>query len=241
VSAIPGDGIGAAGGGEGTPAEVPEPMRVPAQGISAVPGEGRAPVAEDPAILAANLNVGTRLFASSVAFLFMAFVFAFFYLKAVNSNNNWRPHHISPAAGVGIAMLVCVLGATALLYYARRALASDSRGGWLGGVVVSLILGLAAAVIQIVQYTSYGFSPESGGYASVFVGWTVMFLIFWLGALYWMETLLAQTVRRAPEPIESELTRPLAVLGPSASACVVYLSLLAGLEIITYVLLYLIK
>lgn len=192
-------------------------------------------------MLAANLNVGTRLFASAVAFLFMAFVFAFFYLKAVNSNDNWRPHHISPAAGVGIAMLVCVLAATGLFYYGRRSLTVASRGGWVLGLGVSLVLGLAVVVIQIVQYTSYGFSPESGGYASVFVGWTVMFLAFWLGAVYWIETLLAQTLRGEPESVESELTRPLALLAPSASACVVYLCLLAVVEIIAYVLLYLIK
>lgn len=209
--------------------------------VSAIPGEGRAPVAEEPAILAANLNVGVRLFSSAIAFVFVAFVFAFFYLRTVNSNGLWRPAHVSPAAGIGIAMLICVLGATAMFLWARRSLASGARGGWLVGLSLALVLGLAAVVIQVVQYTDYGFNPESGGYASVFVGWTAMFLFFWIGAIYWLETFLAQSLRRDPQAVESEITRPLAVMGPSADACVIYLSLMAGIEVIAYVLLYLVK
>jgi heme/copper-type cytochrome/quinol oxidase subunit 3 len=221
VSAVPGEGL---------PAE-----------ISAVPGLGRAPVEEEPAVLAANLNVGVRLFSSAVAFVFVAFVFAFFYLRAVNSNGQFRPAHVNPAAGIGIAMLVCVLGSVGLFYFARRSLATGARGAWLAALSVALVLGTAAVVIQILQYTNYGFSPESGGYASVFVGWTAMFLFFWLGAIYWLETYLAQSLRRPPEAQESEITQPLAVMGPSADACIIYLSLMAGVEVVAYVLLYLVK
>ncbi len=215
---------------------------VPGEGpVSAVPRSGRAPVAEDPSILAANLQVGVRLFASAVAFVFVAFVFAFFYLQTVNSNDNWRPHNAHPAAGIGIALLICVLGATAAFFFAARTLDGGPRTTWLAGVAISLFLGLAFVVIQIVQYFTYGFGPQSGGYASVFVGWTAMFLVFWLGAVYWMETLLAQTLRGDPEPLESELTDPRAVMGASAAACVVYLMLLAGVQFVAWILLYLVK
>jgi heme/copper-type cytochrome/quinol oxidase subunit 3 len=209
--------------------------------ISAVPGEGRAPVAEDPSLLAANLNVGVRLFASAIAFVFVAFVFAFFYLRAVNSNGLWRPAHTNPSAVYGVVILVAVLGVAALFALARRSLAAGARRGWVVGVGLSLALGTVVVVLQILQYTNYGFSPESGGYASVFVGWTALFLLFWLGALYWLETFLAQSLTRPPEAVESEITRPLAVMGPAADACVIYLLLMAAIEIVAYVLLYLVK
>ena len=61
---------------------------------------------------------------SAVAFVFVAFVFAFFYLKALNSNGDWRIH-INPSQGYGIATLACVLGATALFEVGRRALARE--------------------------------------------------------------------------------------------------------------------
>ncbi len=208
---------------------------------SAIPGEGRAPVAEEPAILAANLNVGVRLFSSAVAFVFVAFVFAFFYLRAVNSNGLWRPAHVNPASGIGIAVLVCVLGATGLFLFARRSLAVGARSAWLTGVSLAVVLGVGAVVVQVLQYTGYNFNPESGGYASVFVGWTAMFLFFWIGAIYWLETFVAQSLRRPPQAVESEITRPLAVMGPSADALAIYLSLMAGVEVVSFVLLYLIK
>jgi heme/copper-type cytochrome/quinol oxidase subunit 3 len=228
-------------GADELPAVVPEPERRPVPGVSAEPREGLAPVAEDPAILAANLNVGVRLFASAVAFVFVSFLFAFFYLDAVNSNGLFRPRGTNPSAVYGIVMLVCVLGTTAAFAFARRSLAAEAAGGWLAGLWASLALGLVVVILQIIQYTNYGFSPESGGYASVFVGWTAMFLLFWLGALYWIETFLAQTLRGRPAEEESEITRPLEVLGPSASACIVYLLTMAGVELAAWILLYLIK
>lgn len=209
--------------------------------MSAEPGVGPAPVAEDPAILSANLNVGVRLTASAIAFVFVAFVFAFFYLRAVNSSGLWRPPHTNPSAGYGIAILVFVLGATAALDFARRQLRRDAEPSWRAGLGLSLALGILALATQILQYTNFGFAPFDGGYASVFVGWTALFLFFWLGALYWVETLLAQSLRRDPKPVESEVRRPLEVLGPSADACLVYLLLMSGVALVAYVLLYLVK
>jgi heme/copper-type cytochrome/quinol oxidase subunit 3 len=223
------------------PAVVPEPEARPVQGVSADPGAGSVLVAEDPAILSANLNVGVRLLCSAMAFVFVSFVFAFFYLDAVNSAGLWRPPGTNPAAGYGIVTLLCVLGSAGAFAFARRSLDVRAAGGWLAGLWASLALGLVVIVAQILQYTNYGFSPESGGYASVFVGWTAMFLVFWLGGMYWVETLLAQSLRAPPEEAESEIQGPLAVMGPSAAACIIYLLTLAGVEVVTWVLLYLIK
>ncbi len=224
------------------PAVIPEPeVRPVPRGVTAHPGPGSVLVAEDPAILSANLNVGVRLFASAVAFVFVAFVFAFFYLDAVNSNNLFRPSFANPSAGYGIVMLVCVLGSAGAFVFARRSLEARAARGWLTGLWVSLALGLVVVVVQILQYTNYGFSPQSGGYASVFVGWTVMFLVFWLAALYWVETFLAQSLRAPPAEVESEIEGPLAVMGPSAAACIVYMLTLAVVEFVAWVLLYLIK
>src|SRR5438477_12514424 len=81
------------------------------------------PEPEDPRLVAANLSVGARLFASAMAFVFMAFVFAFFYLKATDSHGYWRPAAVSPSLGWGIVLLVCVLGAIAVCELVRRGMA----------------------------------------------------------------------------------------------------------------------
>jgi hypothetical protein len=197
------------------------------------------PEPEDPAILAANVNVGVRLLTSAVTFIFVAFVFAFFYLKALNSNGDWRIH-INPSQGYGIATLACVLAATALFEVGRRALAREGWGLWRPTVALGLVLAVAATVGVALQLTSTPFPVTNGGYASVFYGFTSVFLAFWLGAVYWLETLLAGSLRgiTATEEVGGS---PLQVLGPSAMACVVYMTVMAAIEIVAYVLLYLIK
>jgi heme/copper-type cytochrome/quinol oxidase subunit 3 len=192
------------------------------------------PLDEDPRTIASNLYVGVRLLASAIAFLFISFVFAYFYLKAVNSNGDFRPARISPQQGFGIAILVCVLAATAAFERARRQLAAGAERAWQSASIGALALGVIVVILQIVQYLGL-FHTGAGGYASVFWGWTLVFLVCWLGAVYWVETLVAQTLRRLQGSASAQS------LGGSADACAVLLYTLAGIELVSYVLLYLIK
>ena len=43
---------------------------------------------------------------------------------------------------------------------------------------------LAFVLLQVIDWTTLGFGPESGGYASVFVGWTAFYSVITLGELY---------------------------------------------------------
>lgn len=196
--------------------------------------------AQDVRSLTNNIGVGARLFASAVAFVFVAFVFAFFYLRAVNSNGDWRPAHVKPLQGWGIAILLCTLAAAVIFDAARRTLADGLERNWRIGSGVALVLGVVVVAAQVVDYTAIHFKTAGGGYASVFWGWTLVFQIFWFGALYWIETLFAQSVRRPPAS-PREGTAGTELLRPSADGCVVYLYLLALIQLIAYVLLYLVK
>jgi heme/copper-type cytochrome/quinol oxidase subunit 3 len=208
--------------------------------ISARSAGAFVPEPEDPAIAAANLNVGVRLFVSAVAFVFVAFVFAFFYLRALNSNGLWRPGHVKPSQGYGIAILVCVLASTVFFELGRRGLGRPDWRAWRLDLAAATGLAVTAAVLEVVQIVATGFSAAGGGYASVFYGWSVLFLLVWVGAVYWLETLLAQSLRGLPDP-ERPSAEPHELLRPSAEACVIWLYGLAGIDIVSYVLLYLIK
>src|SRR5205085_8367797 len=151
----------------------------------------------------------------------------------VNSNGLWHPKHTNPSQGYGLAILVCALATTACFEVGRRGIAGAGRGGsWRPALGAAVALSVAVVALQILQYTSLGFAATGGGYASVFYGWTAMLLVFWLGAFYWVETLLAGALR---EP------GALLVLRPSADACLVYLYLMAAVEVVAYLVLYVVK
>jgi len=194
---------------------------------------------EDPKVLGANLAVGARLLASAVVFFFMAFVFAFFYLRALNTNHDFHPAHTNPPTGYGVAVLACVLGATIAFELARRTLTDGTGSPWRIGAVVAFALGLAAVAIQGIEYYNLPFGASDGGLASVFLGFTAVFGIFWLGAVYWMETLWAQSLRR-PESA-GDIAAPSDLLRPGTAACSVYLYVLVLAELFAFVLLYLVK
>jgi heme/copper-type cytochrome/quinol oxidase subunit 3 len=210
--------------------------------VSATVGNGVVPEAEDPRTLRGNLQVGSRLLASAAAFLFISFLFAFFYLRALNSNGQFKPPHTNPSQAYGIAILVCVVAAAVVFDVARRRLDRGVERPWRTGAGVALALGLAAVGVQVAQYFNLGFGPGSGGYASVFVGWTGLFVFFLLGAIYWIETLFAQSLRRDSAAAGGgDIEDPAALLRPSADAAIIYLYALAVIEVFAYVLLYLVK
>lgn len=193
---------------------------------------------EDPGVVAANVAMGARLLASGVAFLFMAFVFAFFYLRALNTNHSFRMPHTNPPDGFGIAVLVGVLGATAVFELARRSLGDGLGGTWRGGALAAWLLGLAALVVQAIEYFNLSFGASNGGFASVFLGFTAIFGLFWLGAVYWIETMWAQSLR---QPRGDEVSAPSRALRPTADGCALFLYVMGAIELFAFVLLYLVK
>jgi heme/copper-type cytochrome/quinol oxidase subunit 3 len=151
---------------------------------------------EHPDVEARIVSIGSYLAAAALAFFFIAFLFAFFYLRALNTNGLWgggKPgHHVHPALTVGIIVLVCVLGSVACVRLSLagvRAQKSYARNV----AIAALALGLAAVAVQCWQYTDLGFGPGDGGFASVYLGWTGFFTIFAFVVLVWLEILLASS------------------------------------------------
>jgi heme/copper-type cytochrome/quinol oxidase subunit 3 len=151
---------------------------------------------EHPDVEARIVSIGSYLAAAALAFFFIAFLFAFFYLRALNTNGLWaggKPgHHVHPALTVGVIVLVCVLGSVACV---RLSLAGvRAQKSYARSVAnAALVLGLAAVAVQCWQYTDLGFGPGDGGFASVYLGWTGFFTIFAFAVLVWLEILLASS------------------------------------------------
>jgi heme/copper-type cytochrome/quinol oxidase subunit 3 len=188
---------------------------------------------EPPEVFERNMAVGARIFAAGTAFFFVAFLFAFFYLRALNSNGKWNQHNLNPGQGWGIPILLCVLGS--VLVYAAAVWSLDRSEGsrWRLGAGVALLLGLAALVLQAVQYTQLDFGPGDGGFASVFFGWTGLYAVFVLGMMYWLETQLAQSIRGGDEALP--------LVRPSGEALLLTWAVLGAIGLAAYILLYLVR
>jgi heme/copper-type cytochrome/quinol oxidase subunit 3 len=189
--------------------------------------------AEPPEVFERNMAVGARILAAGFAFFFVAFLFAFFYLRALDSNGKWNQHHLKPGQGWGVPILICVLASVVVYAMAVRSLQRGELRVWRLAAGAGLLLGLAALVLQAVEYTQLSFGPGDGGFASVFVGWTGLYAVFALGMMYWLETQLAQTIR------EGEPALP--VVRPSAEALRLNWAVLGAVALIAYILLYLVR
>ncbi|HEY7073852.1 MAG TPA: hypothetical protein VH418_00720 [Solirubrobacteraceae bacterium] len=197
---------------------------------------------EPPEILARNLGVGARLMAAAQAFALLCFVFAYLYLRALNSNGDWRPPHVDPSGGIGVALVVCLLAAGLAYAYGVHRLGDGTERGWRRGSIAALVLGLAAVGLIVAQFASIGFGPTSGGYASVFLGWHAFYAVNLLVVLYWLETLVAQSLHPGAQevaPQEGDVAAPFELIRPAGDALAVVLYTTVGFGVLGYVLLYL--
>ena len=136
------------------------------------------------------------------------------------------------AMGTLIAVAVAASGIAAVL--AARRLRTGDESGWRALGLGALALGIVAIVLQVVEWSSLGFGPTDGGYASVFLGWTGLYLLFLLGSLYWLETLLATSFRHRGRAG----THPATQIAPGADAFAFYWAVLSGIGVATWVILY---
>ncbi len=196
---------------------------------------------EPPDVGARALYIAGRLLAGASTFFFLAYLFAYFYLRSLNQNHMWHPGHVKAEQGYGAAIIVCVLISAALAIFAGRKMKAQSRD-WLGLATAALVLGLAAVALQCIEYTVQDFGPTNGAYASVFCAWTAFYAIAVLGTMYWLETQVATELRarRRPAKSDGDIKDPDRLIAPALDACVFWWSYLAALGAIAYVTLYLV-
>jgi heme/copper-type cytochrome/quinol oxidase subunit 3 len=195
---------------------------------------------EPPDVGARALSVASRMLCGASTFFFLAFVFAYFYLRSINADHMWHPKHVNPSQGLGAAFIVCILLSAALAIVAGRRMKAKAPH-WVAPGIASVALGLVAVVLQCIEYTAQHFGPTNGGYASVFCAWTGFYLIAVLFTMYWLETQVATELRarRAPAAADGDIKDPDQLIAPGLDAAVFYWGFLAAIGVVTYVTLYL--
>jgi heme/copper-type cytochrome/quinol oxidase subunit 3 len=186
------------------------------------------------------LWVGARMLCGAVSFFFLSFLFAYFYLRSLDTNHAWKIGPVNPSLGLGTAIMALLLGSAVIFRLGARRPADTLATG-----IVAIVIVLTAIVLQVVEYTTLGFGPASGGYASVFVGWTSLYAVFALIGLYWIETQVASLWRAR----RGGLARPIRegvpaddveLLWAGIEACSFYWAFFVAIGVLAYIVLYLV-
>ena len=209
---------------------------------------------EPPELMSRNLVSAGYLLAGATAFFFVSFLFAFFYLRSLNNGGMWKPKGVDSSVAWGTAIVICYAISAVLVRLGLVDHRALRRRQWRQKGAVALLAGVAGLVLQAVAWTQQGFGPADGGYASVYFGWTAFLFLFVFGTLIWLETTLATSLRYrrietgAPEPGEAsgdryrrahDIRDPLSLVRGELVALSFYWTFLAGIAVLTWVVLYL--
>jgi heme/copper-type cytochrome/quinol oxidase subunit 3 len=137
---------------------------------------------------------GSRLAVGGLCFLFGSFVFAYFYLRSLNSSGKWLgPGYHPPSMIYGTVIMIAVLLSAGIHYAALQQIKGGSKRLWQIGAATALVLGVGAVVLQILELLFLPFWPGSSGFSSVFTGFYPVFIVILLVAMIWLEILLARS------------------------------------------------
>jgi heme/copper-type cytochrome/quinol oxidase subunit 3 len=211
---------------------------------------------EPPELLGRNLVSAGHLLASATAFFFLSFVFAYFYLRSLDNNGMWKPRGVDSSVAWGTAVLALQVGSAALVRLGLVDHRATRRTAWRRKGAAALVCGIGSLVVQAFAWTHQGFGPLDGGFASVYFGWTAFLFLFVLGVMYWLETTLATSIRYRNVPVNVEepaageasgdkdrtghdIHNPLSLVRAELVSLSFYWSFLAGIAVLTWIILYL--
>ncbi len=189
---------------------------------------------------------GSRLMIGIVASGLGAFIFAFFYLRSLNSHGLWYPAHFTgPKQWQGAVIMALIVASAVLQTAGLRLIKGSKRDAWLGLATVALVLGVAAVAIQIWQFTVLPFQPGASGFASVFVGTSPAFITLVLGTMIWLEILLMRgrqipTISFVEQPPTFTETADVQRFQASLSAFTLFWNFLAIAAIVLWLLFYIV-
>jgi len=186
-----------------------------------------AAVEVEVALDARLVAVGTWLFLAAEIFFFVAWWFAFFYLRALNNDQAWKAQGIGPPSkGYGAVVVVLALLTAGAYFVGSRPLSRAFLFRLL--TLVALILGIATCLFQGYEMWHLGFGLTDGGYPSVFSGLTGSWVVQFALATAWLGSIVTQTGPAGDTVLRRR---------PAASFAWVLL-FLAAIGVVNYILLY---
>jgi cytochrome c oxidase subunit 3 len=118
--------------------------------------------------------LGMFLFIASEIMLFGSFFTVYFFDRVVNHGvgGQWPPdglHRPVFVAGINTLILVTSSGT---MHWADTSIKKGNRAGMQAGLVLTLCLGLAFLLTQVIEYHRIGFNTSNSSFAATFFGLT---------------------------------------------------------------------
>jgi cytochrome c oxidase subunit 3 len=118
--------------------------------------------------------LGMFLFIGSEIMLFGSFFTVYFFDRVVNHSfgGQWPPQgYHRPVFVAGVNTLI-LMTSSATMHWADTAIKKGNRAGLKAGLVLTLLLGLAFLLTQVVEYHRIGFNTSDTSFAATFFGLT---------------------------------------------------------------------
>jgi heme/copper-type cytochrome/quinol oxidase subunit 3 len=182
--------------------------------------------------------VSSRLLCGAISFFFAAFVFAYFYLDALDVNHLWKIGAVHPSKGLGATIMALFL-LSAVVYR----LAAKRPAEVLAAGILAILMALLAVALQFFEYTTLDFGAASGGYAAVFFGWTATYAIAALLGVYWIETQIASLWRARAEGKARRVELPCdegVLIDAGIESSSFYWAYFAAIGVLAWIILYLV-
>jgi heme/copper-type cytochrome/quinol oxidase subunit 3 len=186
-------------------------------------------------------RVGARLLCGAISFFMVSFLFAYFYLRALDLNHGWKIGAVHPSKGLGVLIMgLFLFGAVAYRLAAKREEVDVVIAGTL-----AVLFSLAAIALQFFEYTTLDFGAASGGYAAVFFGWTSLYAIVALLGVYWIWIQIASILRvrregPRPQALEGVEIDEDDLLRAGIEASSFYWAYYVAIGVIAYIVLYIV-
>lgn len=197
---------------------------------------------EQPELDRRIVVTAARVLSVSMAFFFGGFFFAFVYLRLQNVNDHWNHIDAKPSMPWAFMILGATVLATVALLAVRGRAHAHEVARWRPGGLAALVLIAVAVVARVIQLWTLGQDPGAASFVSVFIGWSAALLVVEIGALYWIETLVARAGRLAradaadPDVAQADQRFPASATGFTLFWCV-----LTVIEVVAFVLLDLVR
>jgi heme/copper-type cytochrome/quinol oxidase subunit 3 len=142
---------------------------------------------------------GGRLFIGIYTFLIASLAFSYFYLRSSNNGLLWRPDHVTAPTAYGWSIWALTILAVVMAMFGQSRLRKGSVGDWRVAAWTGVCASVLALFLQIWEYQKLPFYPGSSGYASTFIGYSIINIITLVIVAYWLETTVARSIHMRKE------------------------------------------